>query len=98
MLIADSLGNRQSAIENQQFLFVHYPAVTQVHDPASVGRVGFRVRDLDDRRACLIELLEQLHDFLALARMQVAGGLVREDDLWIRDYRPRDRDQLLLAA
>ena len=41
---------------------------------------------------------EQLHDFLALRRVQVAGRLVREDDLRIGDHRARHADELLLTA
>jgi hypothetical protein len=56
------------------------------------------VGDLDDRRALAVELLEQVHDRLALARVQVAGGLVCQQKLRIRDHRPGDADQLLLPA
>ena len=45
-----------------------------------------------------VEALEQLHDLLALARVEVAGRLVGEDHLGLRDDRARDADQLLLAA
>src|SRR6185503_676050 len=61
-------GRQQTPTLCSSSLFVDHPAVAQVHDAASIRRIGFRVRDLDDRRARLIELLEQLHDFLALAR------------------------------
>src|SRR4051794_1957395 len=74
------------------------PAVAEVDDAGAVGGVGLGVRDLDDRRPAFVELLEQLHDLLALARMQVARRLVREDDLRVGDDGSRDGDELLLAA
>ena len=46
----------------------------------------------------LVQRAEQLHDLLALRRVQVAGRLVGEDHLRVRDHRARDADQLLLAA
>ena len=45
-----------------------------------------------------LSVAEQLHDFLALRRVQVAGRLVGEDDLGVGDHRARHADQLLLAA
>ena len=62
------------------------------------GRVLLRVRDLDDGRPLGIQLPEQLHDLAALRRMQVAGRLVGEDELRLRDHRARDTDELLLPA
>jgi hypothetical protein len=56
------------------------------------------MRDLHDRGAFAVELLEELHDFLALVGVQVAGRLVREDQLRIGDDGARDADELLLAA
>src|SRR6185503_21037559 len=79
-------------------LFVDDPAVAQVNHPRAVAGVGLRMRNLDDRGPLLVELLEELHDLLALARVQVAGRLVSEDHLRVRDHRARDGDELLLAA
>ena len=56
------------------------------------------MRHLHDRRALLVEPLEQLHDFLPLRRVQVAGRLVGQDHRRIRDDGARDADELLLAA
>src|SRR5438067_11305483 len=56
------------------------------------------MRDLHDGGAALVERAEQLHDFFALRRVQVAGRLVRENDLRIGDDRARDADALLLTA
>ncbi len=53
---------------------------------------------LHDGRAFVIELLEKLHDLFALAGMQIAGGLVGQDQFRISDHGARHRDQLLLPA
>src|SRR6476661_9000186 len=74
------------------------PSVLQVDDAVAERGVGLRVRDLHDRRAAFVELLEQLHDLLRLRRMQVPGRLVGEDQLWLRDHSPGDAHELLLSA
>src|ERR1043166_7956633 len=79
-------------------LLVDDPPIPEVDHARPVAGVHFRVRDLHDRRPLLVELLEQLHDLLALARVQVAGGFVGQDDLWIGDHGARDGDELLLSA
>ena len=56
------------------------------------------MRDLDDRRALLVELLEELHDFPPLIGMQVPGGLVRQDHRRVRDDGARHALELLLAT
>src|SRR5712691_12394086 len=56
-------------------LFLDHPAVAQLDDACPIRRVHFRMRDLDDRRAALVQRAEQLHDFFALRRMKVAGRL-----------------------
>src|SRR3954462_2800761 len=74
------------------------PAVFQLDDSIAELRVLFGVRDLDDRRAFVVQLLEQLHDLAALARVQVAGGFVGQNELGLGDHGPRDADELLLTA
>jgi hypothetical protein len=64
----------------------------------TVGGVCLRMRDLDDRGALGVELLEQLHDLLALARVEIAGGFVGQDELGARHDGARDSHELLLAA
>ena len=46
-----------------------------VANPVPERRIRFRVRHLNDGRARLVQFLEHFHDFLGLARMQVAGLL-----------------------
>src|SRR5882724_299783 len=73
-------------------------SVAQLDDAIPVSRIHIRVRDLDDRRPLLVQALEHLHDFLPLVRMEIAGRLVGQDQLRVRNHRARDADELLLAA
>src|SRR5262249_1709989 len=41
---------------------------------------------------------EELEDLAARRRVEVPGGLVREQDRWLGDERTCDRDALLLAT
>src|SRR6476661_3531619 len=59
------------------------PSVFQLNDAIAVGRVRLRVRHLNDRGSLLVQSAKQLHDFLRLAGMQIAGGLVCQNQLWI---------------
>src|SRR5260370_33877459 len=54
--------------------------------------------DLDNRRARVIQSLEELHDLIALRGMQIPSRLVGENQLWAEDDRARDAHELLLAA
>src|SRR5580765_5078808 len=74
------------------------PSVAQVNHPRAIRGVQLRVRDLDDRRARVVQLAEQLHDLLALRRVQVARGFVGENHLRVRDDRTGYPHELLLAA
>ena len=57
------------------------------------------MRHLHDRDAVFtVELLEELHDLAALIRVQIAGGLVGQDERGLGDQRARHADKLLLAA
>src|SRR5882672_12326113 len=56
------------------------------------------MRDLNDGCAFVVKLLEHLHDFLTLARMEIARRFIGENDSRLGNDRPRDPDQLLLAA
>ena len=57
------------------------------------------VGDKDDSDAVgAVELLEHLQEFLAGARVKVAGRLIGKEHLWVVDKRPGDSHPLLLAA
>src|SRR5688572_30302302 len=74
------------------------PTVLQLDGPVAVPGFLLRVRDLDDGRAFLVQLREDLHDRARLRGVQVAGRLVGEDEPRLRDHRARHAHQLLLAA
>src|SRR5678816_2836103 len=74
------------------------PAVFELDDPVPVFRVFLGVRHLNDRRALAVQFLEQFHYFTALARVQVARGLVGENELRPRDHRPSHAHELLLST
>src|SRR3989442_13622467 len=61
------------------------------------GDVGV-VRDHDHGRAEVMHLLDQLEDALACLLIEVAGGLVGEDESRPVGKRARDRHTLLLSA
>jgi len=63
----------------------------------ALGDVGF-VGEQDDRAAGGVQLVEQLQDIGGRAGVQVAGGLVGQDERRVRDQGSSDRDALLLAA
>src|SRR5215469_2963837 len=56
------------------------------------------MRDLNDGRAGIVEPFEKLHDFVALRGVQVAGGLVGENQFRIHDHGASDTYELLLPA
>ena len=56
------------------------------------------VSDQDDGVALLVEALEQRHDFVAGGGVEVAGGLVGQQDRRVVHQGPGDRDTLPLAA
>ncbi len=76
----------------------HDPAVIEVQPPIGQTPRRFIVRHHHDRPPLRVKIAQQLeHDPLIL-RVEVARGLVREDDLRIVHQRPRDRHPLLFAA
>src|SRR5437867_1875874 len=62
-------------------------AIEEVDAPFGVPRVAGIVRDHADRCAALVQLAQQVHDRLAAARVEVSGGLVREQDEWLAGDR-----------
>src|SRR5690242_12249665 len=77
---------------------IHDPAIFQLDDSVSVLGILLGVRHLHDRRAVRIELLEELHDLLSLARVQIPGRLVGENQGRLVNQRARHRHELLLAT
>jgi hypothetical protein len=56
------------------------------------------VRGHEDRGSAGIDLAQQIHDLEREIRIQVASGLVGDDEHGIVHERARDRNALLLAA
>src|SRR4051812_13105788 len=71
--------------------------VEQVHDPRRLLRVVGVVGHHADRRALLVQLLEELHDRIPILGVEIAGRLVGQEDQRVTRDRPRDRDALLLT-
>src|SRR6185312_17071421 len=77
---------------------IGYLSVDDVHVPVSAPRELRIVRDQNDRRAHVIDLLEQVHYLTRHEGVEVSGRLIREQEGGIPGDRPRDRNALLLAA
>src|SRR5260221_10973177 len=72
-------GVNQKSLQRRNLdLVTGNPTIFKPHDPVAVSGINLRVRDLNDRRAFIIEALEHFHDFLALRRMKVAGRLISQ--------------------
>jgi len=56
------------------------------------------VSDHDDSVAFAVDALEFVHDGEGRVRVEIARGLVGEDNLWVRDDGAGDGGALLLAA
>src|ERR1700730_4609651 len=67
------------------FFLTDDPTVFELDDAVAEGSVALGVSDLNDGGAAFVEALEELHDFLALSGVEVAGGFVGEDELGILD-------------
>src|SRR2546423_9010458 len=91
------LFHPSSLIPSLSSLLFH-PSVNQLDDAATVGGVLFGVRDLNDGRALLVQTLEEFHDLAPLRGVQIAGRLIREDELRVRDDGAGAGDELLLYA
>ena len=78
---------------------VDQPALVEVQLARRVlGRLRI-VRHHDDRLALrAIQRLQQVHDLLGAAPVEIARRLVAHQQRRIRDQRARDRDALLLTA
>ena len=56
------------------------------------------MRDLDDRRAFFVQLLEHVHDLFALAGVEISGRLIGENNPGICHYSAGYPHKLLLAT
>src|SRR5579871_2970966 len=78
-------------------LFDH-ASIEEMDGTLGVPGVARIVRDHADRRAFLVEFEEQRHDRFAVLRVQVARGLVREEDRRRSAHGACNRNALLLTA
>src|ERR1700679_2648202 len=74
-----------------RILLVRDPAIGDIDDAVPVFRVLLVVGHLNDRGARFVQALEELHDLLTLAGMQIAGRLIGQNHLRTRHNRARDR-------
>src|SRR5882762_1337894 len=74
------------------------PAVAQLNDPLPVRRIFLRMRHLDDCHSLFIQSSKQLHDFFALAGMQISSWLIRQQQFGRGNDSAGYPDELLLAA
>src|SRR6185503_2899766 len=81
------------------FILLDEHALLEMNEPVRLLR-GLRiVRHHDDRLAqVVVQPLEQPEDLLGGRAVEIAGGLVGDDQRRVRDQRTRDRDALLLPA
>src|SRR2546425_2240247 len=98
MAITRSSGSCRARTSARRRAFTYDPSVLQLDNSVSIRRISFRVGDLNNRRAGVIQPFEELHDLVALCRMEIAGRFVGEDQLWIHDYGAGYAHKLLLAA
>ena len=83
-------GGEEQRFDNAAMVEIH-PAIGQV--------AGVLVmRHHHDGAALRVKVAEDLEDNALIIGVQIACGLVRQDDLRIVDQRARDRDPLLLAT
>src|SRR5207245_5641403 len=73
-------------------------AVLQADDPGGVGGDVGLVGDQDDSPALGVELGEEGHHLGGGGAVEVAGGLVGQEQGGVGDQRPGHRRPLLLAA
>src|SRR5690348_11499240 len=99
LLIAERPHAFQHGVGGRRFELAHHRPVGQEHHPVGVGGTARVVRHHDDRLAEFADrLLQEGQDAVRGVRVEVAGGLVGEDQVGLVDQRPGAGDALLLAA
>ena len=91
-------GGRDQLARATRLLACHLP-VSQEDDPVGDRRGAGIVRDHDDGLVLRVrEFAQKRQDLGARAAVEVAGGLIGQDQLRLAKERACDRDALLLAA
>ena len=76
-----------------------HPAVAQLDGPRAALRHRLVVRDHQHRRSQpVVQIVDQLQDLRAGLRIQIAGGLIGQQNRRINAQRACDRHALALAA
>ena len=91
----DSLGVNVVTLDK---VFCNNVTIEKVYDPLRVFGIRRRVGYHYDRRTGLIHLGQQIHDFLAMRRVQVSSRLVSENEPGSMDQTSGHRDALALPA
>src|SRR5712664_2263307 len=78
--------------------FLDNASVEQMNVALGKIRVTLVVRDHADGRAVAVQIAQQLHDRLAVLRIEVSGRLVSHQNERIANQRARHGDTLLLTA
>ena len=80
--------------------FINHSSILHQDDP--IGKTGGEfviVRDHQNRQRVLIDhLAQQRKQFVRAGRIEISGGLIRQQDFGIVRQRARDRHALLFAA
>src|SRR5262249_41702833 len=79
---------RQRWLIREPLRFPHDAAVQQAHHPFGVVREAGIVGDDADGGASGVELAQQRHDRLAVLGIEVAGGLVGQENGRVSGHRP----------
>ena len=77
---------------------LQYPAVLDAHHPPGGGGYARIVGDEDHRMPLGVEGFENTQNFFARPGIQIAGGLVGQQDRGTVDQSPADGHALLLSA
>src|SRR5260370_8640047 len=73
-------------------------SIFKSHDPVGIGGISFRVRNLDDCGAFIIETLEHIHDLFPLTRVEIASRFVSQDDSRVCYHSASNAYELLLST
>src|SRR5260370_2161465 len=95
----DSMYSLPGSGSDSGFLrFLHDAAIEQMNVALGKTRVTLVVRNHANGRAVAVQIAQQLHDRLAVLRIEVSGRLVSHQNERIANQRARHRDTLLLTA
>ena len=81
-----------------QICLGHYLPVEQVDDTVGKAGIVLRVRHHDDGSTLLVQLLQQVHHFLAVLRIEVTGRFVGQNQFRVGHYGTGNGHTLLLTA